>query len=136
MLFQMAIASRLEDVPLLSDGLCRSLAARFGEDGLVRLQIGLAEAANNIVQHACQGREDRTISLSCRPDGCGVLLVLEDDGVASDRDLNAAAVEAAANPPDFFAENGRGLWLLLQCFPTVRFERKDGINRLILHYTG
>lgn len=136
MLFQMTIASRLEDIPLLSDGLCRALAPRFDEEGLAKLQIGLAEAANNIVQHGCGGREDGRITLSCRQDGAGLLLVLEDDGPAAGCDLNQAVAEAAANPPDVFAENGRGLWLLLQCFPSVLFERASGLNRLTLRCPG
>ena len=136
MLFQMTIASRLEDIPLLSDGLCRVLAPRLGEGSLAKLQIGLAEAANNIVQHACRGRGDGSIALSCRLDGDNILLVLEDDGAAPERDLNKAAAEAAANPPDVFAENGRGLWLLVQCFPSVMFERMSDVNRLTLRYPG
>jgi len=134
MLFEMTIASRLEDVPLLSDGLCQVLVPRFGEGNLAKLQIGLAEAANNIVQHACRGRGDGRIALSCRLDGDGILLVLEDDGAAPERDLNEAAAEAVANPPDVFAESGRGLWLLSQCFPSVLFERTSSVNRLTLRY--
>ncbi|MCG5243547.1 ATP-binding protein [Azospirillum doebereinerae] len=134
-LFQTVVSSSLENVRLLADAACGALAPVLGDMDLIKVQIGLVEAANNVVKHACRDREDHTLSLSCTVSGGVVTLVLEDDGFPPAVDLNRNAAASGAGPvPDGMAESGRGLWLMRQCFASIRFESGNGLNRLFLRF--
>ncbi|SMH62391.1 ATP-binding protein [Azospirillum agricola] len=146
----LAVASDLENVRLLAEAACRALAPVLSDEDLIKVEIGLVEAANNVVLHACRGRGEHSIRLSCLLRDRTVTLLLEDDGVLPDGDLNrggapadGTAIDGAAVPcdgtddatlPDGMAECGRGLWLIRQCFSSVHFDSQDGINRVWLRF--
>ncbi|WP_449234678.1 ATP-binding protein [Azospirillum doebereinerae] len=134
-LFQTAVSSTLENVRLLADAACGALAPVLGDMDLIKVQIGLVEVANNVVKHACRESGDHTLRLSCTVDGGVVTLVLEDDGFPPAVDLNRNAAASGDGPaPDGMAESGRGLWLMRQCFASIRFESGNGVNRVVLRF--
>lgn len=141
-LVDLAVSSRLENVRLLARAARDALVGRFDEEALIRLEIGLVEAANNVVHHACRDEEGYTIWFSCQLDGNAVILVLEDDGHPPARALLQPAVPDAVTASchnsleSGLRENGRGLQLMRQCFTSVTFEALDGRNRVSLRFEG
>jgi len=134
-LFETAVSSDLENVRLLADAACGALAPVLNDMDLIKVQIGLVEAANNVVKHACRESADHTLRLSCTVSGGVVTLVLEDDGFPPTLDLNGRAAASGDGPvPDGMAESGRGLWLMRQCFSAIRFESGNGVNRVFLRF--
>jgi anti-sigma regulatory factor (Ser/Thr protein kinase) len=101
------------------------------------MQLCLEEAFSNIVRHALFGRsdkadQDKDVRLTlARHDGA-VVLTIEDSAAAFDP-LTVAAPTAPASIEDAVV-GGQGIHLMRKFSQRMEYERRDGMNRLRLHF--
>lgn len=130
------IASSPHSVAMVSaavGAVCRT--RRIPDAGLIELAI--AEALNNIVEHAYEGRDDEMIEVTMRFEPDAVRFSIVDGGVVKTAELARMMSDAA--PPDFdvndrttLPEGGMGLALIRSVMHEVDVTRGDNRNRLIL----
>ncbi|MFC0303919.1 ATP-binding protein [Rhizorhabdus histidinilytica] len=119
--------ARLEEVRALAAFMVsRCEAAGLSADIIAELELALVEAANNIVIHGYEGREDGDIGLTVRIDAERVELELTDRGLP----VAADALQPRPVAPD--AESGRGMAIIHACVDHVGYHRANGINHLVL----
>ena len=117
-----------------------TLTAQLGARGLPQeragdVKIALAEAINNVVEHAYAGMEPARVQVNCRfgPDRLDVLI--SDTGRplpgARPPDGDPAGVDTALQD---LPEGGFGWFLIRQLANDVGYERRDGCNRLFLRF--
>ncbi|MBV2360165.1 ATP-binding protein [Thalassococcus sp. CAU 1522] len=98
-----------------------------------RLEIVLAEALNNVVEHALSGCESGTISLLLRCRDGRVRAELRDRGTAlPDRRIPDAVLPDPNVPIAELPEGGFGWFLIRALTDNVEYTRCDGENRLLL----
>lgn len=110
-------------------------AQGLGPDMLGNVEIALAEAVNNIVEHAYSDRQAGQIRLRYEFGDGALILHLEDDG---------AAISGGRAPPgrpadlDVATENmpegGFGWFLIRSLTSRLSYRRQDGVNRLTLRF--
>lgn len=91
------------------------------------LRLALAEALNNSVEHGYAGRAPGPVRVDLRRPPGRVVFHVRDRGVALPRHLLKPPP-----PPDPLAERGRGWYLIHRLTDRVRYERRNGWNRLTL----
>lgn len=99
-----------------------------------RLELVLAEALNNVVEHAYRDNPDGTIWLRFSSDPSGLIIQIRDNGVAAPDSPtldqpqfpNLAAVKT-------LPEGGFGRHLIRHLADRVEYRRLSGQNCLILH---
>lgn len=96
------------------------------EEALFQVELGLTEALNNIVQHACSGLDQPIISIVLDYDGQSLNVHLRDPG-------NAMSAIPDRNLPDVLEEGGRGWFIIYACFDKVVYTRHADENHLLLH---
>ncbi len=108
-----------------------SLAAE--ESGTIELV--LAEALNNIVEHAYPGQRDLgRICIRCCHKDNGLHFTLSDHGVPMpDGTLPAGQLQEPGNDPLSLAEGGFGWFLIKGLATDLRYQRIGNENRLELH---
>ena len=104
-----------------------------GRDMMSSLEIVLAEALNNVVEHSCDGLDDAWFRLSCEYDGRTASILIEDDG----RPMPGAVLPEGLAPSLSVARNelpegGFGWFLIRSICSDVRYIRDGSINRLEL----
>lgn len=120
-------AARLEEVrSLAAFTLSRCEAAGVPADAIAELELALVEAANNIVIHGHEGKDDGRIGLAVRIDAETVELELTDRGPP------VAAEALEPRPISLDDESGRGMAIIHACVDHVGYRRADGVNHLLL----
>lgn len=137
-----SISSSFESVAELAERVSVLCGERPGTDSDTAdmLRLCLAEAMNNIVEHAYEGTEGRPIYADLRfcQDAYEVLLIDEGRPMPGGEAPDGSA--AAFNTEDFenLPEGGFGWMLIRSQMDTVEYERRDGCNvlRLVKRYAG
>ena len=104
-----------------------------GSELMSSLEIVLAEALNNVIEHACVGLDGRRFNLSCCFDGRAISIAIEDDG----RPMPEFALPEGHAPTlavhlDDLPEGGFGWFLIRSLCSEIRYVRRGSINRLEL----
>lgn len=111
----------------------RLLSRGYPEEICSAAELVLAEALNNIVEHAYGGRADGRISVAIRRCNLGLCLVLRDHGSAMPG-LSPPTGRDPSVPPLLgnLPEGGFG-WLLIRALASdVVYRRAPGCNHLML----
>lgn len=110
--------------------LCGRLAARgLPEDDLGTIELVLAEALNNITEHA-YGPEGGPVEVMLDLTGPQILCELRDFGRPMPTGDAPATELPLISPPDFLPEGGFG-WHIIRCLVVdLQYERTEGHNRL------
>lgn len=104
-------------------------------DERAEIEIALAEAVNNVVEHAFAEQPEAEGQITCRIARDAVTLTLTDNG----RPLPGEHVpEGRAAPVDGprqdLPEGGFGWFLIRQLADSVAYRREAGLNRLTLRF--
>jgi anti-sigma regulatory factor (Ser/Thr protein kinase) len=96
------------------------------ENQIVRLALALTEAASNVILHAFEGQQHKSITLTVEADDDQACVTLRHAGAPFDPD-------AAAEPAfDGSRESGFGLYLIRRCVDEVRYGQ-DEQGRCVIH---
>ncbi len=92
----------------------------------------LAEILNNVEEHAYAGRAGQPVAIEVRLAEDGASYIVEDRGVPLSDGCLPGAVMPAADPdlPGSWPEGGFGLPLVRRLARDLRYERREGRNRL------
>ena len=127
------IAARLDQIDLALAWI-REIAdeARWPQHTLFGLTLSLDEALTNIVTYAFKPNVAPTsaIRLTCVCDAKGIVLQIEDEGVAFDPTL--ATPPARAETLEDAEIGGHGLRLMHHYLDAIHYERRGGHNVLTL----
>jgi len=93
---------------------------------LAEVQLGLTEAASNVIAHAYAGRPPGRLRIEASWHGNEVRFAITDTGCAFTPDRVRLPAIAAGD------EDGLGVYLLHQSMDRVRYRRTNGRNRLEL----
>ena len=99
------------------------------------IEIALAEAVNNTVEHACAGLPEASGRITCQIKQHAVVIEISDNG----RPLPAHSLPKGA-PADIsgsiadLPEGGFGWFLIRQITTGLTYSREHGRNRLILEF--
>ncbi len=123
------IPSRFSDVAAIVHETRRLMPGQIPQDEVARMEIGLHEVLNNIIEHGYGGKPDQIIDFwACRRRG-RLMLLIEDSGLPhpapSPQPEEIVDIEQ-------MSERGRGLWLIQQCFASVRYRVRKNRNQTIL----
>ncbi len=100
-----------------------------------RLGLVLAEALNNIAEHAYAARPGGLVVVRLRVDGEGVLVEIVDRGAPMPENrLPVGRLPPADVDLDELPEGGFGWYLIHDQADDVRYGRVDGENRLLLFF--
>lgn len=95
------------------------------------IELVLAEALNNIVEHAYEDTQNGWIKLDCHCQADGLHVTIRDEG----REMPDGAPPIGKRAPlpqelDAMPEGGFGWFLIRDLSRDVRYHRKDGVNTL------
>lgn len=122
----------LENVRLAGTAV-KAICSITGADTLVcsQLELGLVEALNNVIIHACDQKADQQVEIDLTLNDDGIELMLTDRGKSASRSLfDTSDAEISCPPP--LAEGGRGLYLIQTLMDEVAYTSQDGVNRLYM----
>lgn len=132
---QFSISSSFENVADLAERVSDLCGTRTGQqaDAVDMLRLCLAEALNNIVEHAYSGAEGKPIFADVAFNDGGYEVILIDEGVpmpggAPPLGENEFELDDIENLP----EGGFGWLLIRNEMDNVHYERRDGCNVLKL----
>ena len=130
-----SISSSFENVAVLAEevsNLCRT-RNRHNSDAVDTLRLCIAEALNNIVEHAYDGTEGKPIYADVRfkPNSYEVMLIDEGKPLPGGQ-IPCGNVEFDADDMDELPEGGFGWMLIRSQMDAVEYERRDGCNVLRL----
>lgn len=132
---QFTISSSFEAVADLAERVSTVCAPRYGRrsDVVDTLRLCLAEALNNIVEHAYDGADGRPIfaRVQLRPSGYDVVLVDEGKPMPGGT-LPAGRLDFDNENLDFLPEGGFGWVLIRSQMDAIDYERRGGRNVLRL----
>lgn len=107
------------------------LGTDIGSDDADMLQLVLAEALNNIVEHAYAGRPAGDVRMIVRRDRGSVACLIEDEGrEMPGLRLPAGLMPDADVPHCELAEGGWGWALIRDLTTSLTYERAGNLNRL------
>lgn len=94
--------------------------------------IVLAEILNNVEEHAYAGRAGQPVAIKIWLAEDGASYIVEDEGIPLSGGCLPASVMPAADPdlPGSLPEGGFGLPLVRRLARDLRYERREGRNRL------
>lgn len=128
-------ASELEARQCLLDVTTRLAAQGLHAETVQNVEIVLAEAINNIVEHAYAGVPEGHIDLQCYPVEAQLMICLQDTGQPLPQDQIPPAVLAPLSSERSDLPEGGFGWFLIQSLATaVRYERDDCHNTLFLMF--
>ncbi|MDO6585594.1 ATP-binding protein [Salipiger sp. 1_MG-2023] len=105
-------------------------ALGWGDTPIGAVELVLAEALNNIVEHACAERSDGCIALALHADAHCAELTLRDDGHAMpDGGLPPGRLALPDRRQDL-PEGGFGWYLIRKLSERLHYAREEGGNRL------
>jgi anti-sigma regulatory factor (Ser/Thr protein kinase) len=129
---ELTIPCRYDQLPVLADWI-GELAGAMSLPRTVayRLDLILAEAVTNIIEHGCTDIEGREIVIRCDREADAVAVEITDDArpynpTAREEPASAASDLEAANP------NGRGILLMRRYTREMRYRYENGRNILTL----
>ena len=97
--------------------------------------IAVAEAINNIVEHAFAGLGTGQVTLTCRQDPEAFSVVLEDNGnPLPGLQLPDGIAANVDQPLSQMPEGGFGWFLIRQLADSVFYDRNEGRNHLVLSF--
>jgi serine/threonine-protein kinase RsbW len=119
--FELSVTSEMENLTDVNDFIT-SVAKKLGLDAdqTFALQMAVDEGCANVIEHAYDGQEGKTIQIACQ--------TVDDDVVVTIRDQGRAFDPEAVPRPDTTAplekrENGAlGLYLMEKLMDSVEFE--------------
>lgn len=107
--------------------LTAALGLRLCEEDIATLELVLAEAMNNVAEHACAGLTGRTLSVHVAVTSDAAVCTIADDGRAmKDRRLPETGTGIVPAP----AEGGYGWFLIRTLASAIRYRRSPGRNTL------
>lgn len=110
------------------------LARHLNAEEWGRLETVLAEALNNIVEHACRDLDDRRIALSIRVTSHRIIAQLRDDGhPLPESHLPEGVCPTLTGMPEDLPEGGFGWFLIRTLCDRVAYARVDDTNCLTLY---
>ncbi|MDZ4701160.1 MAG: ATP-binding protein [Rhodothermales bacterium] len=126
------IPSRLDCIEFIGESL-RVLCplAGFSEAESYRIELGVIEALNNVVEHAYEFQPDASVQvrLTFQPDQ--LLIEIRDEGKPRPGNLsNTFTFDSEV--VDTWPEGGMGLFIMHEVMDRITYERTDGVNRLTL----
>jgi serine/threonine-protein kinase RsbW len=132
----LSIESRLENVRLLRAAV-RGLGdeAALSSQSIGSLELCVAEAVDNCIEHAYAGQDGHGIRVRWVQDGSKIAIYVYDEG----RSMDPAHLVAQAIPsllevdpanPDSLGPRGRGLLFIHRIMSEVSYDREGGYNRL------
>ncbi len=124
---QYRIASTFHAVRTLLTDLGDRLSGQVDEATLARLELCLAEALNNIVEHGYQENPNGEILVDTDWDGEAVRTRITDFGRSS-QDANGAYPEPVQGQPDDLKEGGYGLSLIHTIASRIDYNSEGGRN--------
>ncbi|RME81513.1 MAG: ATP-binding protein [Caldilineae bacterium] len=105
-------------------------AAGFDEDGVSAIELALAEALANVIEHGYQGDENQEIRLTLRIDDEKLTLTIRDFGQKFD--------PQSYSPPDLSnpSEGGYGVFLIHQLMDEVIYDTSlpQGMKLTLVRY--
>ena len=130
--FRATEAQASAGIAQLSDGLARrGLPAQRAGD----VKIALAEAINNVVEHAYAGVAPAKVQVTCWLEHDRLDILISDTGNPlpglHPPDGKPAAI---GNTLEDLPEGGFGWFLIHQLTSDIRYERRNGCNRLSLRF--
>lgn len=120
------IASRLEDVPLVSGavhGLCE--IASLPPLDVFQIEVAVVEALNNVIFHAYQNRPEHQVTLIWSLANQCLCIEIVDQG-------QAMVKLPDAHMPEALQENGRGWPIMMAYMDRVEYHSVNGVNTLTL----
>jgi sigma-B regulation protein RsbU (phosphoserine phosphatase) len=129
---ELTIPCRYDQLPVLAEWIGQlAVAMSLPRTVAYRLDLVLAEAVTNIIEHGCTDIEGREIVIRCDREADGVAVEITDDArpydpTAREEPASAAADLEAANP------NGRGILLMRRYTREMRYRYENGRNLLTL----
>lgn len=126
---RLRLANRLEALEPARQAVETFLApAGLGPKVIYKLELVLEETFMNLLWHAFNDDVEHTIELAVHLLPDEVVLDFEDDGIAFDPTQAAETARPACT--DDVPVGGRGLLLLRRAASSLRYERRNGRNRL------
>ena len=112
----------------------RSLPTGLSPSRLDEAELCLDELVTNVVRYAYAGADadgtPHAITVAVDRSAAGVEITVEDGGLPFDP--TAAPLPALPHTLDEAVPGGRGLLLVRSIAPRLRYERRDGANRVTL----
>lgn len=104
------------------------------EEACVAIELSVAEALNNIHEHAYGGREDQVIDIRSSASSGWIEVILEDRGATPPRSVTefSGAETFDTDDLDGLPEGGFGLMLMHQQMDVIEYSHCDGRNQLML----
>ncbi|GHG33723.1 ATP-binding protein [Paracoccus aerius] len=127
------VECRLEAVDAAMGGVCAFVGDVLAPEGLIRLEIAVAEALNNVVLHG-DLPAGAGIDMTVRKNAGDVDVDIRDPGRPVPPELFTAARDPADIDP--LDESGRGISLIVAMSDALHYESRDGSNRLTLRFAG
>lgn len=129
-----SIDTRLEVVADLTRAVCAACAALgLNEDGVMDVELAIAEAAANVVCHGYGGEAGGRLEASVSAQDDGVRIDLVDGGSPiPDGMLEAAAFRYPSDDLCSLPDSGRGLALIKASVDAWEYAPAPGANRLTL----
>lgn len=131
---RLTVAATVEAIAPASERLCAACPDLDAETASL-IEMVLAEAMTNIVEHSLAGQPQRGYSVEIGRDADGVELLLEDEGRGfAPAVFDALPAELRFDPDDLarLPESGMGIALIKSIMDEVACTRVAGVNRLHL----
>lgn len=133
---------QLDSSPLAVRRTVREIAARLADLRIDEAlcddaEMVLAEALNNIVEHAYSGQPGRWITVSVTQLGAALCLAFSDEGMAMPDLLPPAGrLSAPGDEIEALPEGGFGWFLIRSVVSELSYRREEGRNVLVLRLGG
>ncbi|MBT8153475.1 ATP-binding protein [Epibacterium ulvae] len=103
---------------------------RIGE-----VQIALAEAVNNVVEHAYAGNAPGDVNIRCQLEEEKLSILIRDAGAPiPNEQLPAGEAQSLEGPMEDLPEGGFGWFLIRELTSDIQYERSEGENNLQLSF--
>lgn len=108
----------------------RSLPTGLPESRLADAELCVDELVTNVVRYAFPEDGGKAVTVRVERSSSGLEISIEDRGRPFDP--TAALLPAMPHTLDEAVPGGRGLLLIRSIAPRLRYERRDGVNRITL----
>ncbi len=99
------------------------------------VQIALAEAVNNVVEHAYAGHAPGEVDIHCRLSPDKLSIYIRDGGNPfPNEQLPAGKAQNLDGAIEDLPEGGFGWFLIRELTSDIQYERSDGQNNLVLNF--
>lgn len=132
-----SIESDFEEVSQLGQAIHKMVAdAGMGEIDSARVELGVVEALNNVVEHAYQLQPNHKIKIIFEPSKNNVVIHIIDTGITMEQNLfpiddNQKEVKELGRFQDV-PDGGWGIALIKSIMDEVSYKSENGTNHLTL----